>query len=62
MTNPLPPSVPPEASSPRRRARSLEEQLEMIAAGARLVPTFKPTRPTIDATLGGVSAGLLREK
>ena len=31
----------------------------MIAAGARLVPTFKPTRPTIDATLGGVSAGLL---
>lgn len=59
MTDPLPPSAAPKASSPRRRARSLEEQLAMIAAGARLVPTFKPTRPTIDATLGGVSAGLL---
>jgi hypothetical protein len=50
------------ARATRRRARSLEEQLAMIAAGARLVPTFKPTRPTIDATLGGVSGGLLLEK
>lgn len=45
--------------TPRKRAPSLEEQLARIAAGARLIPTFKPTRPTIDATLGGVGSALL---
>jgi hypothetical protein len=44
---------------PARRPLSLEEQLARIAAGAQLVPTFRPTRPLIDATLGGVGSGLL---
>lgn len=44
---------------PVRRPLSLEEQLARIAAGAGLVPVFKPTRPLIDATLGGVSSGML---
>jgi transposase len=44
---------------PARRPLSLEEQLARIAAGAKLVPAFRPTRPLIDATLGGVGSGLL---
>lgn len=51
---PLMPPPPP----PRRRL-SFEEQLARIAAGAGLVPTFKPTRAITEATLGGVGSALL---
>lgn len=44
---------------PVRRPLPLDEQIARIAAGAKLVRTFRPTRPLIDATLAGVSSGLL---
>lgn len=44
---------------PPRRRLSFEEQLARIAAGAGLVPTFKPTRAVTEATLGGVGSALL---
>ncbi|MGE4324123.1 MAG: hypothetical protein AB7E60_13995 [Sphingobium sp.] len=57
---PQPPaSPPPRAAQPRQRI-SFEEQLARVAAGkAGLIPNFKPTRPTIDATLGGVGSAML---
>ena len=55
------PSLPPVTATPqpRKRAPTLEEQLARIAAGAGLVPTFKPTRAVTDATLGGVGSAML---
>lgn len=38
---------------------SFENQLARVAAGARLVSTFRPSKPLPDMTLGGVSSGAL---
>lgn len=46
-----------ERKDEEARSRSFEEQLAAVAAGAKLGPTFRPTRRGPDFTLGGVATG-----
>ena len=39
-----------------KRPLTFEEQLARVAAGAALVPTFRPSRPDPSRTLGGVTS------
>ena len=45
--------------TPAKRPLTFEEQLARVAAGAALVPTFRPSRPDPSRTLGGVATGML---
>jgi len=41
------------------KSTSLEQQIEALRRGARLVPAFKPRAAHADRTLGGVSSGMI---
>jgi hypothetical protein len=42
-----------------RAPLTFEEQLARVAAGAKLVPVFKPRRPEPEFTLGGIATGMI---
>lgn len=48
-------AVSPRPAQPARQPMSFDEQLARVAAGAKLVPTFKYRRPDPEMTLGGVA-------
>lgn len=47
------------ATAPAKPPLTFEEQLARVAAGAKLVPAFKPRQPDPEFTLGGVATGMI---
>ena len=56
-------SIKARRAAPRRPAGkaplTFEEQLARVAAGAKLVPAFKPRKSDPEFTLGGVATGMI---